>query len=145
MLAHKQLLDLIEAALAAPAAVADGNIQRQRTRAMPASAAQQVSLRLVSSRGGALLDTIDWQTVVGIECLARAAGPGVTPDVAVADLLAAVHARVLGSVALAAAGYRIDPEYRIEWAQDELDERIGAAVSLYTVRHIGAVSNIETA
>lgn len=148
MLAQRKLLDLILADLQAGTPVAGGNIQRQASRALAAGTSQMVTLRLVRSRGNPIMlggdSPIEWQTLVGIGCVARAA-TGQTPDEAVADLLAAVHARVAGSTALAAAGYRVHPEHHLEWDQDELEDRIGAVIAIYTVRHLSAITNIETA
>lgn len=145
MLAHQHLLDLVEVALLASPAVAGGNVHRQRTRPMAAGADQMVSLRLVSSRGAPLFlggdAPIEWQSVIAVECIARGASSA-SPDEAVAGLLEVVHARIVSDAATKAAQYRIDPEHRIEWDQDELDERIGAATSIYTVRHLGALESI---
>lgn len=142
---HRQLVDLVEADLLAGTPVAGGNLQRQRNRPMPAAQAQQVSLYLVRSRGRQAMlggaSPIEWQTTLGVECIARAA-TGVMPDEAVADLLADVHARITGSTALAAAGYRVHPEYELQWDDDTLDERIGACTAVYTVRHLSALANL---
>ena len=146
--AHRQLLDLIEADLlaATPTPVAGGNVQRQRNRPLPAAQAQQVSLYLVRSRGRQAMlggsTPIEWHTAIGVECIARAAA-GVMPDEAVADLLADVHARITGSAALFAASYRIHPEYDLQWDDDTLDERIGACTAVYTVRHFGALASLS--
>lgn len=147
MLAHRQLMDLIEADLLATPAVAGGNVQRQRNRPMPTGQAQQVSLTLVRSRGRQAMlggaTPIEWQTVIGVECIARA-GATVMSDEAVADLVADVHARITGSTALVAAGYLINPEHDLQWDDDTLDERIGAVTAVYTVRHFGALSTLTT-
>lgn len=146
MLVHQRLLDLMQAALLAGTPVAGGNIQRQRNRPMADGVAQMVSLRLISSQGAPLFlggdAPIEWRSVVAVECLARASSSSVTPDAAVAELLAAVHARITSDSETKLAEYRIDPDHRIEWDQDELDERIGAATSIYTVRHLGALESI---
>jgi hypothetical protein len=148
MLAHRQLLDLIEAALLADPPVAGGNVQRQGTRPLAATKSQMVTLRLVRSRGQQVMlggpAPIEWQTLVGVGCIARGVAPQ-TPDEAVSDLVAAVHARIAGTATLAAAGYRLHPEHHLEWEQDEIEERIGAVIAIYTVRHVAAVGNIETA
>jgi hypothetical protein len=148
MLAQRQLLNLIEADLLASPAVAGGNVQRQGGRPLATGKGQMVTLRLVRSRGQQVMlggpSPIEWQTLVGIGCVARATS-GQTPDEAVADLVAAVHARIAGSTALATAGYRVHPEHHLEWEQDELEERIGAVIAIYTVRHLSAANSIETA
>lgn len=146
MLAHQQLLDLMQAALMAGTPVAGGNVQRQRTRPLADGVAQMVSLRLINSQGAPLFlggdAPIEWRSVVAVECIGRGTS-GTSPDAAVADLLASVHNRITADAATLAAGYRIDAEHRIEWDQDELDERIGAATSIYTVRHLGAITSIS--
>jgi len=144
---HRTLLDLIEADLTAAPALAAGNLQRQRNRPLAAGVAQQVSLYLLRSRGRQAMlggaSPIEWTTTVGVECIARAAS-GVTADEAVATLLADVHARITGSAALAAAEVRVSTDHDLQWDDDALDERIGAATAIYTLRHFGALSSITT-
>jgi hypothetical protein len=150
---HRQLLDLIEAALSTPTPVTTAPIARQRVRPMPAGVAQMVSLRIVRSRAEPLFlgdaepgaaGPLQWQSSVGIECVARATG-NTDPDEAVADLLASVHARITGDAVLRASPYQVHPAFSLEWDQDELDERLGAVTCLYTVRHLGALTSIATA
>lgn len=141
MTPHQQLLDLIEAALLAGPAVAGGNVQRSRTRPMADTQAQMVSLRIVNSRGAGQLDLVEWVTTVGVQCIASAIEP-TAADVAVASLLEAVHARIVGATSLQAAGYLLAKDFRLEWDQEELDERIGSVEAIYTVRHYGALGNI---
>lgn len=148
MLAQKRLVDLIEADLQAGPAVAGGNIQRQGMRPLAAGTSEMVALRVVRSHGRPVMLSgeapLEWQTLVAVGCVARAAA-GQAPDEAVAGLLAAVHGRISGSAALAAAGYRVHPEHHLEWDQEELEDRIGAVTAIYTVRHLGAITSIDTA
>lgn len=142
---HRQLLDLIEAELALAPAVASGNLQRQRSRPLGAAVAQQVSLYLVRSRARPVMlggdAPLEWQTSIGVECIARA-GAGVMADEAIDDLLGTVHARITGSTALVAAGYRVHPEHDLQWDDEALDERIGACTAIYTVRYMGPVASL---
>jgi hypothetical protein len=141
VIAHQQLLDLIEAALLVGPAVAGGNVKRHRTRPMADDQAQMVSLRVVNSRGAGQMDLVEWVTTVGVLCVCSAIEP-TTPDAAVASLLETVHARIAGATTLQPAGYLLDKAFRLEWDQEELDERIGAVEAIYTVRHFGALTNI---
>ena len=141
MIAHQQLLDLIEAALNAAPAVAGGNVKRHRTRPMAEDQSQMVSLRVINSRGAGQLDLVDWTTTVGVLCVASTVEP-TTPDAAVSGLLETVHARIAGASTLQPAGYLLQKDFRLEWDQEELDERIGAVEAIYTVRHFGALTSI---
>lgn len=141
MIAHQQLLDLVEAALLAGPAVAGGNVKRHRTRPMAEDQAQMVSLRIVNSRGAGQLDAVEWVTTLAVLCVAAATEP-TTPDVAVASLVESVHARIAGATSLLSAGYLVQKDFRLEWDQEELDERIGSVEAIYTLRHYGALTSI---
>ena len=139
MLAQQHLLDVLEAALLAGTPAWAAHVERHRSRPLPAGIDQALTLRVVSSACEQIFASgsapVQWSTRVGVECIARA-GAAVTPDAAVGPLLVDVHARITGANAtLQAAGFELRPEVQIEWDQVDLDERIGAAVFIYTVRH----------
>jgi hypothetical protein len=137
MLAHQQLMDALMASLSASPAVAGGNIHRHRTRPVADGVAQSVSLRVLSSTPQPLVGMhapIDWITRIGVECVGRAAADS-TADQAAGPVLQAVHGRLCSDAALAGAGFDLMPWPELSWDQEDLDERIGAVIAIYTVRH----------
>lgn len=143
---QQRLLDLIEAALLAGTPAWAAYYERHRTRPLPTAASQGVSLRAPKAFSDALLAgvgaEVQWTTQLGIECIARC-GADTTPDAAVAPLLADVHARLFGAIGtLAAAGFTLQPELRIEWDQAEMDERIGAAALVFSTTHWGSATSL---
>ena len=102
---------------------------------------QMVSIRVISSRGTGQLDLVEWVTTVGVLCVASTIAP-TTPDVAVDSLLEMVHARIAGASSLLSGGYLLAKDFSINWDQEEMDERIGSAEAIYTVRHYGALTSI---
>jgi hypothetical protein len=146
VIAGQQLLGLIVAVLSANPPVAGGAIKRQAARPVAADLAQAVNVRIVSSRSEATnvgsFAPLQWLTVIAIECVAR--GVNVAPDEAVGAVIEVVHNRIAGDTAALAAGFDRLPEYRIEWDQEELDDRIGAAALLYTYRHQTTATTLNT-
>lgn len=137
MLAHQLLMDALMASLVAAPAVAGGNIQRHRTRPVADGVQQAVSLRVLGSTPQPLAGLgapIDWITRIGIECIGRA-GTDSTADQAAGPVLQAVHTRLCTDSALASAGFDLFPWPELSWDQEDLDERIGAVIAIYTVRH----------
>jgi len=137
MFAHQQLLGLVVASLSADPVLSSGPVLRQRRRAMAEGEQQLVVVGL----GRSLAQTIvmrgaplDWQTILAVEYVARC-GASLNPDEAVAPLITAGHAALVGSSALSAAGFQVDPNPTIDWDQQEADERIGACTAQYVVRH----------
>jgi hypothetical protein len=113
--------------------VADGVDKAVRVRLGP-SIGEQILLSGVAPT--------DWSAVVAVECLARC-GATQSPDEAVGPLVSAVYARILTDTTLPVAGFQLDPAFRIEPDQDELDERIGVAVLSFTVRWRSQHNSIE--
>lgn len=137
MLAHQLLMDALVASLSAAPAIAGGNIQRHRTRPVADGVAQAVSLRVLGSTPQPLAGMgapIDWSTRIGIECVGRA-GVDSTADQAAGPVLQAVHSRLCADAALPAAGFDLMPWPELSWDQEDTDERIGAVIAIYTVRH----------
>jgi hypothetical protein len=138
MLAHQQLLGLVEAALLTAPPVASGNVYRSRTRPIPEGANQAVRVRLVRSTPTSLAGLqapVDYATLIGVECLARATGAGVAADEAAGPVLVDVQAKLVADTTLAAAGYTLDLGPQLEWDSDDTDERVGAVIAVYTVQH----------
>lgn len=136
MLAQQQLVGLIVTALQAEPAVAP-LVARQRVRPVGLDVSSAVVVRLMRSQcannflGGQ--GPLDWSATLALECVVRT-GATQAPDEAVGPLLQAVHARLLADPALVGAGYRLEPEILIDWDQDEVDERIGSATLVISVR-----------
>ena len=149
MLAHRQLLDLVEAAFQQAPAIAGGEVQRHRTRPVPAEKDQAVRLRVVRSLPSPLAGTsapIDWETLLAVQSLARAT-TGQTPDEAVEPVLVAAHTRLVSTAAatLRAAGFEVDPGPTLGWDEDEAEERIGSLTAIYTVRHRSTYDTLAAA
>jgi hypothetical protein len=146
VIAGQQLLGLIVAALSANPAVASGAIKRQAARPVASDLAQAVNVRIVSSRSEAAyagaVTPLQWLTVIAVECVAR--GVNVAPDEAVGALIEVVHNRIAADTSARTAGFDRLPEYRVEWDQEELDDRIGAATLLYTYRHQTTATTLNT-
>jgi len=137
MLAQQKLVGLVVAALEASPALAAAKVYRQRTRAVSTEVAMALVVRHVVSESTAVLSGInaplDWESTLAIECIARS-GANQTPDEAVGPLVLAVHACLTADTSLHQDGFEMQPKLRITHDQDELDERIGAAVILFTVQ-----------
>lgn len=145
MLAHQQLVGHVVAALSAAPAVAQV-VTRRGSRAIADGINSAVRVRILASiaepiaLGGT--SPIDWTAQLAIECMART-GASQAPDEAAGPLLLAVHARLMADTTLAAAGYQLLPEMQINPDEDELDERIGTAMLVLSVRWTSAYNTLD--
>lgn len=137
MLAQQKLVGVVVAALEAAPSLAAAKVYRQRARALGADVAMALVVRHVVSESTAVLSglnaPLDWESTLAIECIVRS-GAGQAPDEAVGPLVLAVHACLMADASLHQAGFELQPKLRITHDQEELDERIGAAVILFTVQ-----------
>lgn len=145
MLAHQRLRGLlVDALLAGPAVCA--YVRRGVTKPLPADEPQGVFVRVLGGPGEALLLSgeapIDWHAMCTVECVSRAT-TGATADEAVGPLLAAVYARLMADVTVAAAGFQILPSFDLRLDEADVDDRIGAATLHFQVRWRGSFASME--
>lgn len=115
--------------------LAGGRVYLNRLRPLPADAATAIVVRLDRSIGRQdVLNMLDWTTLIGIECVARAA-TGTDPAAAVDALLAAAWSVISGlsSAALGATSIAINPD--IAWQYDDADSPFVVAVIAVQVQH----------
>lgn len=147
MWAQQDLVGRVVAILQAAPAVAQ-LVTRRTSRPVDGDIATAVRVRLGPSRGAAMAMSggapIDWDLSFITECVARSSGAGQAPDEAVGPVVVAVFARLLADTTLAAAGFQLMPEFGVQPDQDELDERIGQASFIFSVRHRTAYNSIES-
>lgn len=138
MLSHQLLMDTLIAELSAAPMLVDGGISRQRARPLPEVFTGAINVRILRSDPEPLAGIgapITWSTRVAFECIGRASS-STAPDEVAAPVFEALHLRLASSVvALAAAGFELDLSPTLQWDQDEQEDRIGAIVAIYNVRH----------
>lgn len=135
MTAFNALQAALKAALSAAPALAAGNIQTNRLRAIPAASAGAIVLRLEGSAAvEAVLGANDWGTRFTVECYARAT-PGQDPADAVDALVSDVWARIgaLQPAAIDAMSVAINPT--LDWQYDEADAGLCAAIFSILITH----------
>lgn len=139
------LIGRVEAILLAAPPVAQV-VSRRTSRPVDIDVDTVVRVRLGPSRGAAMALSggapVDWDLTLITDCMART-GAALAPDQAVDPVVVAVYARLLADTTLAAAGYHVMPEFAIQPDQEELDERIGQASVIFTVRCRTPYASIE--
>lgn len=147
MLVHQQLVGLVIGALQAAPALAGGHIYRHRARAVAADVPALITVRVLSSQSTAALAgwgaPVDWVARIALDCAART-GATQAPDEAVAPLLLAAHQRLVADTSLRDAGFDLEPDVQIDWDQEDLDERIGSALCVCTVRWRSPYHDLST-
>ena len=135
---HDAVMDALDTALSAAPVLFDGGVSRNRGRALPEAFTSAVNIRIIRSdpEGYAGVGApIDWVTRVGFECIAKVKAPS-APDGGASAVLAAVHTRLTASSStFEQSGFEFDPAPTLQWDQDDSDERIGAVIAIYNVRH----------
>jgi hypothetical protein len=138
-------LFIAESVRTALAGLAGGRVYLNRLRPLPAGQNTGIVVRLEQSAGRALPGgTMDWATMLRIECIARGT-PGADPAAAADDLLAAVWAIVVGLsvTALHAMAVALDPQ--IDWQYDDAEAPYVSALLSVRVLHFTPYNALTSA
>jgi hypothetical protein len=136
MSAFLDLVASIVAVLSTGPALAGGFIVPGRAVPLPAEQTQGIFVYLARATGDmpfAGSSRADWDTDIGVTCMARAA-PGADAYTAVDPLLTAAYARLTAAAPPADSdGWTLQPT--INWDVDEFDTTLGSAELRIRVRH----------
>jgi hypothetical protein len=131
---HRAVRDALIAALLAAPALAGGRVVGNRRRPMAVQDPSQIYVFLeesVCTRH--IIGTLEWQTRIRIECVARTVSGANSEDVADA-LAATAYLRIIADPTL--GGTAVDTEVQgLAWTEDEADTALAACQQLLTVRH----------
>lgn len=139
MSAHLAIQAALVALLTATPALAGGNVKANSVRPLAVQSTTGVVVRMLQSRADtprALGAGYEWQTLLAVECLARAAGSGSEPAAAVDALLEGAWARIAAwqpAAALGVIDVRMAPS--IDWQVDDGETPLVAATISLTVQH----------
>jgi hypothetical protein len=130
--------------LEAPQIVGD-RVERARQASLKKGWSNGIAVRLVRTNaqlaGVGLGAPKDWDTVFGIECVARADVGGLAED-AVDPVLAAAYARLAGAHLGLPALLDVMAEPAISWDTDEGENQICRATFVVTVTHRTAAASL---
>jgi hypothetical protein len=139
MSAHLALQTAVVTLLTAAPALAGGNVKANAVRPVAAQHTSAVVVRMLQSRADTprmLGAGYEWQTLMLVECMARAAGSASEPHAAVDALLEAAWARIAAwqpAANLGVIDVRMTPE--ISWQAEDGDVPIVTATISAVIQH----------
>lgn len=139
MSSHLALQTAVVTLLTAAPALAGGNVKANAVRPVAAQHTSAVVVRMLQSRADTprmLGAGYEWQTLILIECMARAAGSASEPHAAVDALLEAAWSRIAAwqpASNLGVIDVRMTPE--ISWQVEDGDVPVVLATINVTVQH----------
>lgn len=139
MSAHLALQTAVVTLLTAAPALAGGNVRANAVRPVAAQHTSAVVVRMLQSRADTprmLGAGYEWQTLMLVECMARAAGSASEPHAAVDALLEAAWSRIAAwqpASNLGVIDVRMTPE--ISWQAEDGDVPIVTATISAVIQH----------
>jgi hypothetical protein len=132
------LADAIADHLLADSSIAGDRVFRGRVRPLKKGMANGIFVRLVSSRaqlaGVGMGAPKDWETLIGVECCARAE-PDEPAEDAVDAVLVAAYARLAGYAPAGLAVLDVFTEPAIDWALDDGEDQVCRASFVVQITH----------